>query len=363
MLSYVNNSDEKKLLNKKEGVREVHRTPMQTENMAKKKKTTEAAFSSTEEMEGLVVRNTGSNYIVRLEEGREQPCRIKGNFRIKGIRTTNPVAVGDRVKVARASDDAWYITAINPRNNYIIRRASNLSKESHILASNLDTAALVATLRDPFTPTTFIDRFMATSEAYNVPAILILNKCDMWDEEEREIASALCYLYSSIGYQTLCVSAKTGEGLDELRKLTKDKITLLGGNSGVGKSSLINALVPGAELRTGSVSDIHHTGMHTTTFSEMVTLPYGGEIIDVPGVKGFGTIDFEAAEVSHYFPEIFRIGADCRYSDCKHVNEPGCAVIPAVENHNIALSRYQSYLSILEEASEAEGADKYRKGY
>lgn len=331
--------------------------------MAKKynKKYKEADLKEPET--GLVVRNTGSSYIVRLADGREVMCRIKGNFRIKGIRTTNPVSVGDRVRVSEASDDAHFITGIEPRRNYIIRRASNLSKESHILASNLDAAALVATLRDPFTPTTFIDRFLATSEAYNVPAILVLNKCDMWDDEESEIAEALRYLYSSIGYKTLFVSALTGKGLDELRNLTKDKITLFGGNSGVGKSSLINSLVPGADLRTGTVSDIHHTGMHTTTFSEMVPLPYGGEIIDVPGVKGFGTLDFEASEVSHFFPEIFRTGAECKYSDCKHINEPGCAVIPAVENHRIALSRYQSYLSILEEAVGEEGSDKYRKAY
>lgn len=313
--------------------------------------------------EGRVIKNTGSSYIVRLEDGLELPCRIKGNFRIKGIRTTNPVAVGDIVTVAKAADDADYITAIAPRRNYIIRRASNLSKESHILASNIDLAILVATLRDPATPTTFIDRFLATAEAYSVPAVLVLNKCDMWDADDRELAEALSHLYSTIGYPVFAVSAVTGEGLPELTAFISGKISLLAGNSGVGKSSLINALVPGAGLRTGEISDIHHTGMHTTTFSEMIDLPEGGALIDIPGVRGFGTIDFEPEEVDHFFPEIFRFSHDCRYGDCKHTGEPGCAVIPAVEEHYISESRYASYLSILEEASEDAGSDKYRKPF
>ena len=313
--------------------------------------------------EGRVVKNTGSAYVVRMADGSEANCRIKGNFRIKGIRTTNPVAVGDLVTVAKAADDADYITEISPRKNYIIRRASNLSKESHILASNLDLAILVATLRDPSTPTTFIDRFLATAEAYSVPAALVLNKEDMWDDDDRELADALTNLYKSIGYPVFSISAKTGEGLPELLDFIKGKITLLAGNSGVGKSSLINALVPGADLKTGEISDIHHTGMHTTTFSEMIDLPEGGAIIDIPGVRGFGTIDFEPEEVGHFFPEIFRFSRDCRYSDCKHTGEPGCAVIPAVEDHYISESRYASYLSILEEASEKAGSDKYRKPF
>ncbi len=312
------------------------------------------------ERNGIVVRNTGSSYAVRLEDGQEVACRVKGNFRIKGIRTTNPVAVGDRVTIVSAADDADYIVAVEPRRNYIIRRASNLSKESHILASNLDCAALVISLREPATPTTFIDRFLATAEAYNVPAMIIINKIDLYDEEDMELADAMSYLYTSIGYRVRLVSARTGIGIDELRDELKGETTLLAGNSGVGKSSLINALVPGASLRTGEISELHHTGMHTTTFSEMVSLPGGGDIIDIPGVKGFGTIDFEAPEVSHYFPEIFEIGRDCRYSDCKHTGEPGCAVIPAVEDHRIAESRYASYLSILEELAEE---SKYRKPF
>ena len=317
-------------------------------------------LSNDEKREGTVVKNTGSSYIVRTDEGEEIPCRIKGNFRIKGIRTTNPVATGDRVVVTKSAEDADYITEILPRRNYIIRRASNLSKESHILASNLDLAMLVISLANPMTPTTFIDRFLATAEAYNVPAAIAINKKDTWDEGDLELAEALRVLYTQIGYPVYFVSAATGDGVDAIREELQGKVTLLAGNSGVGKSSLINALIPGAELRTGAISDIHHTGTHTTTFSEMLSLPGGGAVIDIPGVKGFGTIDLEEAEVSHYFPEIFRKGADCRYGNCKHTGEPGCAVVPAVENHEISQSRYASYLSILEELKDAE---KYRKAY
>lgn len=322
------------------------------------------AVAATPSQWGRVIRNTGASYMVRLDsDGQVVPCRVKGNFRIKGIRTTNPVAVGDFVEVSDVGADNLFITHIRPRRNYIIRRASNLSKESHILAANLDLTILVASLRDPLTPTTFIDRFLATSEAYNIPAALILNKCDLWDEDDRELARGMEYLYSSLGYEVVRTSAESGEGLARLRELTGSRVTLMAGNSGVGKSSLINCLAPDANLRTGRISDIHHTGTHTTTFSEMVTLPYGGEIIDVPGVKGFGVIDFSPEEVSHFFPEIFATGRDCRYADCRHTGEPGCAVTRAVEDHHIAMSRYNSYLSILEEASEAAGADKYRKPF
>lgn len=310
--------------------------------------------------EGVVIRNTGSAYDVRLDSGEIAPCRVKGNFRIKGIRTTNPVAVGDRVKVSKSADDADYITEIIPRRNYIIRRASNLSKESHILAANLDCAGLVATLRDPQTPTTFIDRFVATAEAYSVPAILILNKIDLWDEDDRQLGDMIKILYEQIGYKVYMVSAETGEGIETLQSALEGKTTLLAGNSGVGKSSLINAMVPGAALKTGKISDIHHTGMHTTTFSEMIDLPGGGELIDIPGVRGFGTIDFKEEEVSHYFPEIFKISQECKYSDCKHTGEPGCAVVPAVEESRISQSRYASYLSIIEELRDP---TKYRKPY
>ncbi len=312
------------------------------------------------EGDGVVVRNTGSSYQVRLDDSREVTCRVKGNFRIKGIRTTNPVAVGDRVSVSKAADDADYITAVLPRRNYIIRRASNLSKESHILAANLDMAALVMSLRDPVTPTTFVDRFLATAEAYSVPAMLILNKSDIWEEDDRELAEGLKILYEGIGYDVMEVSSVTGAGVEVLADRLRNKTTLLLGNSGVGKSSLINAMVPDANLKTGKISDIHHQGMHTTTFSEMVDLPGGGVLIDVPGIRGFGTIDFDPIEVSHFFPEIFRISTDCKYGDCKHVGEPGCAVRRAVENHYISESRFASYLSILDEIQNPE---KYRKPF
>lgn len=326
----------------------------------KKQKNIKSHKSSAPEKEGIVVRNTGSSYEVRFDDGSLAQCRVKGNFRIKGIRTTNPVAVGDRVGVTESAEDASYITSILPRRNYIIRRASNLSKESHILAANLDIAALVVSLREPETPTTFIDRFLATSEAYSVPAMLILNKSDIWDEIDKEIAEGLKILYTSLGYGVVEVSAVTGQGIDALREMLKDKVTLLAGNSGVGKSSLINALVPGANLKTGKISDIHHQGMHTTTFSEMVEIPGGGELIDVPGIRGFGTIDFDENEVSHYFPEIFKYSHDCKYSDCKHIGEPGCAVLPAVEQHLISESRFASYLSIIDEIRNPE---KYRKPF
>lgn len=310
--------------------------------------------------EGLVVKNTGSSYVVRFNDGSVGNCRVKGNFRIKGLRTTNPVAVGDRVMVEKAADDADYIRNISERKNYIIRRASNLSKESHILAANLDLAALIISIREPETPTTFIDRFLATAEAYNIDAILILNKSDIWDEYDREIAEGLKILYSGIGYKVFEVSAQTGDGLKSLSEVLKNKITLFAGNSGVGKSSLINRLAPGANLKTGKISDIHHQGIHTTTFSEMITLPEGGEIIDVPGIRGFGTIDFDPAEVSHYFPEIFKTAQNCRYNDCRHLNEPGCAVCQAVNEHYISQSRYASYISVIDEIQNPE---KYRKPF
>lgn len=326
--------------------------------MAKSKK--KEPDPSGDMMRGKVVRNTGSSYMVRLDSGEQVPCRVKGNLRIKGIRTTNPVAVGDIVTVAKAADDADFIIAVEPRRNYIIRRASNLSKESHILASNLDCAALVISMRDPATPTTFIDRFLATAEAYAVPAIVIINKADIYDTDDMELAEAMRFLYETIGYPVFLLSALTGEGVESLREYLKGRTTLFAGNSGTGKSSLINALVPDAGLKTGKISDIHHTGMHTTTFSEMVPLAGGGEIIDIPGVRGFGTVDFKPEEVSHYFPEIFKMASECRYGDCKHTGEPGCAVVPAVERHEIAQSRYASYLSILDELQED---DKYRKPF
>lgn len=312
---------------------------------------------------GLVVRNTGAHYVVAPDGGGEEVnCRIKGNFRIKGIRTTNPVAVGDRVELsAPGPDGTSFITAIEPRRNYIIRRASNLSKAAHIIAANIDAALLVVTLAHPTTSTTFIDRFLATAEAYRIPAIIAINKIDLLtDDDSRELLEAVAYLYRSIGYEVVEISARTGEGLEKLRGLLHDKITLFAGNSGVGKSTLINDLIPEAGQRTAEISASHDQGMHTTTFSEMFTLPGGGKIIDTPGVRGFGTVEFDRKEVAHFFPEIFEESRNCRFGDCSHREEPGCAVRQAVEDARIAESRYNSYLNILEE--DASGAnEKYRK--
>ena len=313
-------------------------------------------------MDGLVIKNTGSLYTIALDDGTSIVAKAKGNFRIRGIRTTNPVAVGDRVSVSRNDSDTAYITAIIPRRNYIIRRATNLSKEAQIIAANLDQALLIATLAHPTTSTTFIDRFLATAEAYRVPAVLVINKIDLLsDPDDIALADAVAYLYRSIGYTVILASAATGEGIDELRSTLSNKTSLLSGNSGVGKSTIINTLLPGLNLRTAQISDIHDTGMHTTTFSEMFRLPDGGYIIDTPGVKGFGTVDFNKAEASHYFPEIFRIGRNCRYSNCTHTHEPGCAVRDALEQNLISQSRYTSYLSILDDTDPT--ADKYRKPY
>lgn len=314
-------------------------------------------------IEGIVVRNTGSSYLVKSEDGNVIPCRIKGNFRIKGIRTTNPVAVGDIVKLSPSADDAWYITQIIPRKNYIIRRASNLSKESHILAANIDQALLVATIFNPETSITFIDRFLATAEAYNVPSALIFNKCDTWPDDIKDYVEELKTIYTKIGYPVFITSSIKEIGIQRLLEFSKNKISLLAGNSGVGKSSLINALVPGTDLKTGEVSDVHHTGTHTTTFSEMIELPGGGALIDIPGVKGFGTIEFKSAEISHYFPEIFKKSSECKYADCRHTGEPGCAVIQSVEEGEIAASRFNSYLSIMEEVEGKPGENKYRKPF
>lgn len=314
---------------------------------------------------GLVIKNTGFWYTVLTDDGSTVECKVKGNFRLKGIRSTNPVAVGDRVELIKQTAEGtgaehfFWITAIEDRRNYIIRRSQNLSKQSHILAANVDQAFLVVTVNYPETSLTFIDRFLASAEAYNVPVVLVFNKTDLLDEDERRLQDGIMRLYDTVGYRCVAISAETGEGVDMLHQMLDGRITLLSGNSGVGKSTLINRLIPDAQLRTAEISDAHNTGTHTTTFSEMLrleSLSEGTYIIDTPGIKGFGTFDMEPEEITSYFKEIFHFSQHCRFNNCTHTHEPGCAVLEALENHYIAQSRYQSYLSMLNDKEEG----KYR---
>lgn len=310
-------------------------------------------------MQGLVIKNTGSWYTVKTNNGDFINCKIKGNFRLKGIRSTNPIAVGDNVDIVLNQEGTAFITHICERRNYIIRKSQNLSKQSHIIAANVDQALLIVTVNYPQTSTIFIDRFLATAEAYSVPVVLVFNKNDILTDEERHYQEMMVKLYSNIGYTCLIISATTGQGIEELTPLLQGKITLLSGNSGVGKSTLINRILPDANLRTSAISDAHNTGMHTTTFSEMIEMPNNGYLIDTPGIKGFGTFDIEPEELTSYFRDIFLFSKNCRFNNCTHTHEPGCAVLEAVREHYISESRYQSYLSMLTDKDE----NKYREAY
>ena len=304
----------------------------------------ESRFTAT------VVRATGSWYDV-LHDGAMLRCRIRGKLRLKGVRSTNPVVVGDEA-VCEADGGDCVIVDIVPRRNYVIRRASNLSKESHIIAANVDQALLMVTLRSPETPKEFADRFLVTCEAYKVPAAILLSKIDLQDAEA---VAEFRAVYEGAGYRVLEVSAKEGRGVEEVRKLLAGRTTLVSGNSGVGKSTLIQTIDPSLDIRTGEISDSHHKGRHTTTFSTMYPLAEGGAVIDTPGIKGFGLLDIDDAELWHYFPEMMRVAPGCRFYNCTHTHEPCCAVVEAVKAGEIAWSRYESYLKILDDD------EKYRK--
>lgn len=307
-------------------------------------------------MQGIVIKSSGSVYGVRMDDGSSVECRVKGNFRLKGIKSTNPVAVGDYVEVSLREDGTAYIVDILPRKNYIVRKASNLSKQSHILASNLDLCFLVVTVSHPVTSTTFIDRFLASAEAYRIPVVLVFNKIDLYNSTESDELNYLIALYESIGYMCLKTSTVDNSGTATLKKMMQGKVSLLAGNSGVGKSSLLNAVAPQVAARVGEISRTHDTGMHTTTYTEMFEFMPGSFIVDTPGVKGFGTYDMEVEEMSHYFVEFFELSQNCKYGNCTHTHEPGCAVLEALKSGRLAPSRYQSYLSMLDEKSEG----KYR---
>ena len=302
--------------------------------------------------EGIVISSTGSWYEVATET-ETLNCRIRGRLRLKGIRSTNPVVVGDRV-VVEPDGDSSVITGILPRRNYIIRRASNLSKESHIIAANIDHALLIVTLHSPTTPREFVDRFLITCEAYKVPVTIVLGKADIIDSEAQEEAEEFTAIYNDAGYNVLRLSSVTGEGIEEIRAMLRNHTTLVAGNSGVGKSTLIGEIDPTIDIRIGEISDSHQQGKHTTTFSTMYPLD-GGYIIDTPGIKGFGLIDIDDKELCRYFPEMMRLSPECRFYNCTHTHEPGCAVQEAVKEGRVAWSRYESYLKILDED------DKYRK--
>lgn len=313
---------------------------------------------------GLVVKSTGSWYTVEDQDGKLFECKVKGNFRIKDIKSTNPVAVGDHVEFliqqesnAKTGKNIGLISSVSDRKNYIVRRSQNLSKQSHVIAANIDQAILVVTLIFPATSTTFIDRYLVTAEAYSIPVLIVFNKKDLYDIEQKKQLESLISLYSKIGYECISTSAKNGEGLNKLKESINNSINVISGHSGVGKSTLINYLEPGLKLKTAEVSESHKTGKHTTTYTTLYKLKFGGYIIDTPGIKAFGMLNMEPWEITHYFPEIFKYSKQCQYHNCSHTHEPNCAVKKAVENGDIAESRFTSYLGLLEKD------EKYRKPY
>jgi len=309
---------------------------------------------------GIVIKSTGSWYTVKTENDSLIECKIKGNLRITGIRSTNPIAVGDNVEFTESNTEndstqiIGLIHKIEPRKNYIIRKAPNLSKESHILAANISQAFLIVTIQFPVTTSTFIDRFLVSAEAYRIPCHLIFNKIDLYEKEQIQGMNALIEIYEKVGYTCLKISAKEQTGLEELKQIMKDKTNVFSGHSGVGKSTIINSIQPNIHLKTGEISEAHYSGKHTTTNSEMYELDFGGYIIDTPGIKGFGMLEMNKEEISHYFPEIFKLLANCQYYNCSHTHEPNCAVKDALKKGLIAQSRYNSYLGLLERE------DKYR---
>ncbi|AIL45798.1 MULTISPECIES: ribosome small subunit-dependent GTPase A [Elizabethkingia] len=304
-------------------------------------------------MRGIIIKSTGSWYqVLDQESGKIYEARIRGKFKLIKTRLTNPLAVGDFVEFSLEQDDIAWITKIEPRKNYLIRKAVNLSKEAHIIASNIDIGCILFTLKMPETSLGFLDRFLVCCEAYDIKPLILFNKADLLDQEELEYAEDIATVYQSIGYDSLFVSSVSELNMESLREILKDKTSVFFGHSGSGKSTLVNALNPEVNLKTGDISDIHLKGKHTTTFAQMHFWPFGGQVIDTPGVREFAMIDVEKEEIQHYFPEIFSISENCKFNNCLHINEPKCAVLDALEHEEILESRYATYIKLMEEAEE-----------